>query len=255
MFNTDSIAGISVDKYSAPFVYDFNQDGKTDLLVGNQLGKLAYYEDTSSTSQKKLALQTISLGGFKAGDVNDVYGYCVPFIGKMDDMNKEYLLIGNIDGTVARYDNFINNFGTFQRIDSNYSFIQMPPRSVPAVADLDGDGTYDMLIGNRMGGLCYYKQVKNVLSNTPADFIWQTPDIELYPNPAHQQVYIWNKSGVSLTDMSVQIITTCMQEVGRYEHIREGESLYLPSLSPGMYVVVIQTATATCRKKLLVVND
>ncbi|HOZ50883.1 MAG TPA: VCBS repeat-containing protein, partial [Chitinophagaceae bacterium] len=99
LFSTDSMPGITVGKYSAPLVYDFNQDGRTDLLVGNQAGNIIYYQDTSTNALKKLSLQTISLGNFKAGDVGNIYGYCVPFIGKMDNTNKEFLMIGNIDGT------------------------------------------------------------------------------------------------------------------------------------------------------------
>ena len=109
MFYTDSVSGVTAGAYSFPLVYDYNQDGRTDLLLGNQTGKIIYYEDTSTTNVKKLALQTISLGGIKAGDVSNIYGYCAPTIAKMDETNKEYLVIGNVDGTLARYDDFINN--------------------------------------------------------------------------------------------------------------------------------------------------
>lgn len=183
LFYTDSIPGITAGSHSFPLVYDFNQDGRTDLLLGNQLGRIIYYEDTSSTALKKLCLQTISLGNLKAGDVNNVYGYCVPQVAKMDETNKEYLLIGNIDGTIARYDDFINNMGSFTRIDSNYSEIKVSARSVPAIADLDGNGKYEMVVGNKLGGLSFYRQVKNVLDNV-SKLELNDHALELYPNPA-----------------------------------------------------------------------
>ncbi|GBL35631.1 hypothetical protein EMGBS15_12260 [Filimonas sp.] len=239
MFFTDSLAGITVDHYSAPCIFDFNQDGKTDLLLGNRTGKIAYYEDTSSTNQKKLALQTISLGDVKAGDVSNIYGYCAPFIGKMDNTNKDFLLVGNIDGTIGRYDNFINNLGTFQRIDSNYSEIQTLSRSVPAIADLDGDGNYEMVIGNKLGGLSYFKQVKNVLSGE-VEITLSNQVVELYPNPANEWLQILFKTNLGEQDMVVDIYDLSDKLLfHRKMNTRQNKGIDISNLSSGMYMATI----------------
>ncbi len=251
LFMTDSLPGITVDHYSAPCIFDFNQDGRTDLLVGNRTGKITYYEDTSSTNQKKLALQTISLGDVKAGDVNNIYGYCVPFIGKMDNTNIDYLIIGNIDGTIARYDNFINNFGPFTRIDSNYSEIQTVNRSTPAIADLDGDGNYDMVIGNKLGGLSYYKQVKNVLLGE-SDVKLSNNSVELYPNPSNESIHLLFKMNIGNQSVGVSITDLSGKELMR-QHVNNvaNKGISISGLSSGMYMAEISLGDSKIVKKFI----
>ena len=248
---TDSLPGITVDRYSAPCVFDFNQDGRTDLLVGSRVGKIAYYEDTSSTNQKKLALQTISLGDVKAGDVNNIYGYCAPFIGKMDNTNIDYLVIGNIDGTIARYDSIINNFGPFTRIDSNYSEIQTLHRSVPAIADLDGDGKYDMVVGNKLGGLHYFKQVKNVIQGE-TDIKLSNNSIELYPNPATESIHLLYKMNIGQQSVCVRISDLSGKELLRQQlTTKMNNSISISGLSAGMYMAEITLGEGKVIKKFI----
>ncbi|MBL7767253.1 MAG: T9SS type A sorting domain-containing protein [Chitinophagaceae bacterium] len=251
MWSTDSIPGIDVGKYSTPVVFDFDQDGKTDLLIGNQLGKLAYYRDTSSTSQKKLSLLTVSLGNFLAGATGSFYGYCAPFIGKMDNTGKDFLLIGNIDGTIARYDTFINNYNDFSRIDSNYSLIQVPNRSVPAVADLDGDGKYEMVVGNKMGGLHYYKQVLNmdvsVRNVEPTAY-----KVDYYPNPTDDILYLRfvNDPGkvnaqLTLADLSGRVLRS---ETFAASHIH---SFDVKGMAPGVYIARLHIGGQVISQKVI----
>jgi len=245
LLSTDSLPGITVGSLSAPLVFDFNQDGRTDLLIGNRSGYITYYEDTSSTAVKKLSLQTISLGGIKAGDVNNIYGFCVPFIGKMDNTNKDYLMIGNVDGTIARYDNFINNMGTFTRIDSNYSEIQTLARSVPAIADLNGDGNYEMVVGSKLGGLNYFKQVKNVLLNIDQQE-FSNASIELYPNPSNGMIYFLCKSKVG--ELKVRILDISGKELLKTLLDTDvSQAIDISSLCDGMYLVEM-----TCGKNKVV---
>jgi hypothetical protein len=214
IFMTDSLDGVNVTKYSTPCFYDFDQDGKTDLLIGNQIGKIALYRDTSSTNIKKLALSTISLGNLQAGSVYELFGYSAPTVCKMDNTGKDFLVIGSISGTLERYDSIANNFGTFNRIDSNYSYIQTQRRSTPAIADLDGDGKYEMVVGNKMGGLLYYKQVLDVPTYTH-EYILTQNSVEFYPNPSDDKISILFKSTpnaktatLKLFDFSGRLINT-----------------------------------------------
>jgi hypothetical protein len=250
---TDSIPGIDVGMYSMPCVYDFNQDGKTDLLIGNQAGYIYYFQDTSSTSQKKLSLQTISLGDVRAGDLMNIYGYCAPFIGKMDNTGKDFLLVGNIDGTIARYDTFINNMGTFSRIDSNYSEIQTPMRSTVAIDDLNNDGVYEMVVGNKLGGLRFYRQVKNVLLETAAV---NTDDIsiDVFPNPAQASCNIFIHSSGLLPDEAHVNVTDISgkQVLSKTIYTKANNRLDITHLSEGLYLLDIRVEGKRYSKKLVV---
>lgn len=251
LLQTDSLAGVSVGAYSAPAVFDFNQDGRTDLLVGNRTGYITYFEDTSSTSLKKFSLQTISLGNLKAGDVSNLYGYCVPVICKMDNTNKDFLIIGNIDGTVARYDSFINNMATFVRIDSNYSYIKTIARSVPAIADLDGDGKYEMVVGNKLGGLSYFKQIKNVLESIDEEVLSATA-VDLYPNPSTDMLHVLFKTDLSKQSLRISLFDLSGKEVMRKEFVHPSTAdMNISSLRPGMYLAEISCGNHKVTKKVI----
>lgn len=247
-YYTDSIPGINVGNYSAPCVYDFNQDGKTDLIVGNQLGKLAYYEDTSSTNQKKLALKTVSLGNVKAGASTQLFGYAAPIIGRMDNVPKDFLLIGNVDGTLERYQDFANNWGTFTKVDSTYSYIKTTSRSVPAITDIDGDGNYDMVLGNKLGGLTFHKQVLTV--NIPNEL--ETPssiDWVLYPNPVQNHCYIELLSLSSERNFELNLFNMVGQNVfSKILNANQKSKVSVEELPNGMYYAVITLEGRTYQK-------
>ncbi len=251
LFFTDSINNVTVGNYSFPVVFDFNQDGKTDLLVGNQIGSLYYFQDTSTAiNQKKMALMNDSLGNFIAGAPVNFHGYCAPFIGKVDNTQKEYLLIGNIDGTIHRFDeNFKNNFGNFTRIDSNYSFIKTAPRSVPAVADLDGDGFYEMVVGNKFGGLHYLKQVLTI--NT-VNYETTKNSIVIYPNPSNNFISILYKNPIENQTATIEITDISGRLV--YMEVFETEfknQFDISNLQVGLYHVGIEIQGQKIWKKVI----
>jgi len=249
---TDSLPNLKSGEYSTPVVVDFNQDGKNDLFVGSKVGKIAYFEDTSSTSTTKLALKTTAVGNIKAGSAGQFFGYSAPFIGKIDNTDSTVLLIGNVDGNIERYDSFINNYTLFNRLDSNYSFIQASNRAVPAVADIDGDGKYEMVIGNKMGGLYYYKQVKTINPNTVHSVEYNQNTIAIFPNPCSEQLQIVFKEEVlnkmallNLYDMmGRKIVSNKIQTTSNYTYS-------LGTISKGIYFLEIEIENQKVIKKIL----
>lgn len=253
LFFTDSLSNVSVDKYSAPVVFDFNNDGKSDLLIGNQLGNLVYFQDTSTTPNlKKMSLVSNTLGNFKSGSVNNFYGHCVPFIGRIDNSQKTFLMVGNSDGNIERYDeHFINNMNNFNRMDSNYSFIRTASRAVPAIADLDGDGKYEMVVGNKYGGLHYYKQVLNVAVGIP-NYTLNNNSILLYPNPTNDQISILYKQILENQTASFKVIDM----TGRLLHSENFEvnvknTFNLKEFAIGIYQIEIEIAGKKMWQKII----
>lgn len=180
-----SATEIDAGNYAAPLIYDINKDGKKDLIIGNQSGYLSYYENTGSIGLK-LEYRTNKLGDVRTipDPSTMTYGFSAPFIGKMDNTNKEYLVVGSQYGTIFRYDGFQNGNVTtpYTMIDSQYSYITIPGGNIaPTIVDLDEDGKYEMFIGNDKGGVFAYRQFWNV---DVKDIPQQINTLEVYPNPA-----------------------------------------------------------------------
>jgi hypothetical protein len=187
---------ITVAANAAPFIYDLNKDGKPDLIIGSRYGYLAYYQNISTTAgQVKLALRNVQVGHVNPDSMNFI-NYSVPFIGKMDNTGNDYILCGSNSGAIYRYDGFQtgNTAINYPTIDTMYSFIHDGVRSAPAVGDIDGDGKYEMVIGNLKGGLTIYSQNQAATINNTALVAGNTKDVRAYPNPAKDMLYFsWNK--------------------------------------------------------------
>lgn len=250
-FFTDSLNNVFVEDYSFPVVYDFNKDGKTDLIIGDQMGILKYYEDTSTAvNLKKLAVKKDTLGNIKIGSVYTNFGYGAPFIGRTDNSSNVYLVVGNGDGNIERYrEDFINNLGTFTRIDSTYSNINLISRTVPAICDIDGDGMFEMLVGNKLGGLKLYKQVLTVGT---ADVSKQKNNFILYPNPTQATIHILFQTPLSNEPAQLSIFDiTGKLVLGQQFIADQHKPIDVGFLQPGIYYVSIETKNQTMRNKFI----
>jgi hypothetical protein len=199
---------------------------------------------------KKMALKKVDLGNFTAGAPGNFYGYCAPYVGKTDNSQKTYLVVGNIDGNIERYDeNFVNNLGNFTRIDSNYSFIKTPARAVPAFADLDGDGYYELVVGNKLGGLHYYKQV---ISVSTTHFSLTENSVDLYPNPVQNTFSLLFKKPLSNQTAVIRISDLAGRIVYRETFETGNKSRFdISALQPGVYNIELEMQGQKIWKKII----
>ncbi|MEZ5046386.1 MAG: T9SS type A sorting domain-containing protein [Chitinophagaceae bacterium] len=250
LFYIDSLAGIAVDAYSAPFLADVTEDGKTDLLIGSQSGKISLFVDTSTTSIKKLAIATNSYGNIKVGNPSEIYGHAVPYIAKVDNLQIDYLCLGNIDGIIERYDSFKNSFNTFYKMDSMYSSIKATTRSAPAIADIDGDGRYDMVVGNKLGGLLLYRQDKLVVGLSEVNQVEES--FKVFPNPTKQDLYIQFEPTMAAQEVTVKLLELNGRVVSQQKINTENVSpIQVSHLSQGMYLLQVELQNKKVLKKIM----
>lgn len=231
--------------YATPAIYDINGDGKNDLISGNQFGGLVYFRNYSSTPGTiGLTKVTDTLGGIKLNSQIDPYSYTAPYVGPTDNSGKDYLVIGTNWGSLYRYDGFQNgaNPAKYTMIDSSYSYIRGHKRIAPAFANLDADNMnlHELVLGNVLGGLIFYKQdfkvgiTEKVAGNT---------DVLVYPNPADKILNInWGK-GFNEGGVDVQLISVTGQVILRqsYDAMQLSCSLDISGLSAGMYYCIVQS--------------
>ena len=89
---------LTVDSFAAPFVTDWNGNGKRDLLVGNGDGFIHLYLDISTTSEPEfIAAGMIQLGD---QDLKVDEGSAAPFLIDWNNDGKNDLLVGSLHGTI-----------------------------------------------------------------------------------------------------------------------------------------------------------
>ncbi|MGZ4048968.1 MAG: FG-GAP-like repeat-containing protein [Bacteroidia bacterium] len=175
---------IDVGDFAAPQIVDVDNDGKNDLVIGSQNGKLAYYHHTGSATAAIPVLDSVThyFGNVKVNRPGYFYGYSYPFLFKQGAVSK--LLVGAESGFIQLYDSIDGNLsGAFSRVDTAYLGIFQGTRTAPAGADINNDGLMDLMVGNYEGGVSFYKGTSSYTSiNSNENFI--RFNFDLFPNPA-----------------------------------------------------------------------
>lgn len=135
----------------APVAGDLDGDDRPDLLLGTWNDGVLYYRNTGRADDRwELAaepLVTLTRGSHSA-----------PALGDLDGDGLLDLVVGEASGTL----NYYRNTGTgeapsFELVSDEWLGIEMGRRSQPALVDLDGDGTLDLVVGNEAGELRVFR--------------------------------------------------------------------------------------------------
>jgi hypothetical protein len=250
---------INVGGNAAPFVYDLDKDGKPDLLIGAYSGYIAYYRNMSAIpGQVNLKLVNQQIGNIKTDKV--YAGYSVPFVGKLDSSGVDYILVGSNSGRLYRYTGFQkgDTAGIYQIIDSNYSFIDSAYlsitgranydgyRSAPAIADVDGNGKLELVVGNIYGGLILYEQdsfIHDTVIHLGTPQIQRVKQVKIYPNPTSGLVTLsWNNDFARAV-IDISVVAGDGKIVLR-KHVNANATtteINTHGLSPGVYYFIVQS--------------
>jgi len=269
---------INVLGHAAPFIYDIDKDGKKDLIIGNILGTIQYYQNVATVPGAiSLKLVNMDLGQAKADPDNSYGNYSVPFIGKIDSTGTEYLLLGSNSGNIYQYTGFqggdttatytlVN--GSYSYIDSTFNVYNHPVstyayygglRSAVTVGDVGGDGTLNMLVGDNKGGLySYTRQVYKappVVNHTGVPSVNENGSILVYPNPA-KDVLTVSWSGVLQPEVQISFINMEGQTLFNTSAPTSANhaALSIEMLPSGIYACIVQSGINRYYNKFTVVR-
>ncbi len=241
----DSGNNIDVGAASKPTLYDLNNDGDLDLVVGEESGNLNYFENVGSSTSYTFRLQSETFGGVEVSEWWTTIGNSVPLFIEGDN-NETQLLVGSKKGDVFHYHNIDNNLsGNFTPKDT-IRVVNEGPAGAPALAFLNNDVYPDMIIGNERGGLSFFYGKEGTAPNAIVENEFHS-NWRIYPNPAKDLFYI------SSSNKPHKGTLTVFNSLGEIilSHSTIPTSVSAKEWENGFYLVVIKTVSGTEVKKLL----
>jgi hypothetical protein len=137
----------------APWVCDYDHDGKRDLLVGDGASGKVWFHRNTGTDAKPVLAGGVAL---KVGALSLSVTYrATPFVCDWNEDGRPDLLCGNGDGNIFffRNTNSLQSpmFAAGEMIKVNGTNLSQGIRAVPRVFDWDGDGRKDLVFSCTSG--------------------------------------------------------------------------------------------------------
>ncbi len=139
-----------------PSFADIDDDGDSDLFVGNQEGKIIFFRNDGTASSPIFAMITDSYHSIYVGSES-----APTFVDIDADLDLD-LFVGKGEGTLSFYRNVgSKDMPSWSLVSENYDSIDVGASSIPVFADLDADGDFDLFVGEEQGTINFYRNVGN----------------------------------------------------------------------------------------------
>ncbi len=185
-FTMGMYTGIDVGLDSKPEFGDLDNDVDMDLIVGQSDGTLNYFQNTGSANQAAWAASVKLQSG---GNNINLGGPCVPELVDLDDDGDLDLVIGEGWGEMSFYNNTgnVNNpiWTYWGKLNQSKVAIDKGGFCAPSLADLDGDGDFDLTIGDWLGSLFYFENTGSATYPTWKENNTMYNNINLLPNSVY----------------------------------------------------------------------
>jgi hypothetical protein len=191
-FSTLTINAFSftpVSSHSSPQLFDINNDGKLDLMLGGKNGRIAYYQNTGTNLVPSFSLVTSFFGSVTVQGNPTQYGidgYSAPFFYK--DGLQTKLLVGSVEGTVYQYNvpSILTNSCVL--ITTSVNGINEGGQSSIWYEDINNDNIRDLFVGNGSGGLSFFSSKApdvGIIEKVATEHL-----IKIFPVPAKDEIQI-----------------------------------------------------------------
>jgi len=140
----------------APAVADLDGDGLPDLVVGTWRDRVQWWRNTGTRATPVWTLADSVLVTLTRGSNT------VPALADLDGDGDLDMIVGEASGELNLYRNVgTNTAPNFELVTDKFQAIDVGRRSAPALADVDGDGRADLLLGSEDGGVQLWRNTSS----------------------------------------------------------------------------------------------
>ncbi len=225
---------MDVGQFAAPQLFDLDEDGVLDLVVGERNGNVNYIRNTGTTAQFEFELVHDSVGYALASNFLGIFGNSVPYLWK-DQEGEIQMIMGTETGYISHFNNISGNLeGTFNLVTEEFAGIWEGTYSGAWMYDFTGDDTLDLVYGQIGGGLAFYKG-GDLIIDVPE--IAEVIDLGVFPNPTSGSLNI-----IGLEQVATARHLGIHDRLGRkvlQTTCKDGRNCVIDvsSLSGGMYIL------------------
>ena len=254
---------LQLESSPIPFVFDWNEDGLLDLLIGDRRGEVRLFINQGTAEQAMFDPNVNNepnvrrLGQISGRGPTSFLGNSAPAVVYENGVKR--ILLGTNVEEIHSYvvPDGSNNFNQFSRImQDDVTTLRHGHRIRMAFADITNDGFLEMLVGNFRGGLSLYTtrfRSDNTTVNT-RERQAQALSWEVFPNPVVDQLNLYftdeSKSTAGVCD--IQVINTMGQAIFRQILPNPGD-VAIPASQwvPGVYFVQINQSGLLTSKMIV----